>query len=117
MDTAPFNNRAGEPGAQGGALWFKKAAVHPPTDSGTYMGAHCPFEAEKRDVATVVPYNPNTVGSVTDKINDMVNNTLTASFSIGLSQGDSMGARFYFYASSTSNNPHGCHWTADAEIT
>ena len=47
----------------------------------------------------------------------MVNNTLTASFSIGLSQGDSMGARFYFYASSTSNNPHGCHWTADAEIT
>ena len=117
MDTAPFNNRAGEPGAQGGALWFKKAAVHPPTDSGTYMGAHCPFEAEKRDTATTVAYNPNTVGSVTNKINDMVNSGVTTSYSITTSEGDSMGCRFYFYAASTSGNPHGCHWTADAEIS
>ena len=35
---------------------------------------------EKRDTATMVRINPNTVGSVTNKINDMVNNTITTSY-------------------------------------
>ena len=49
MDTAPFNNRMENQAHKVEPYGLRRiSAVHPPTDSETYMGAHCPFEAEKR---------------------------------------------------------------------